>query len=62
MNDKKQGVLVIKGDLAKKLLALNYTIIDLMPKKDLDGTFDYTRSVFIFRNEDGLLDAINRLK
>jgi hypothetical protein len=62
MNDKKQGILVIKGDLAKKLLALNFKIIDLMPKRELDGSFDYTRSVFIFKNEDGLLEAIDRLK
>jgi len=61
MKDKK-NILVIKGDLAKKLLALNYTIVDLMPKKELDGTFDYTRSVFIFKNEDGLLDTIDKLK
>lgn len=57
-----QGILVIKGDLAKKLLALNYTIIDLMPKKELDGTFDYTRSVFIFKNENNILEVIDKLK
>lgn len=62
MKSEKLGILVIKGDLAKKLLDLNYEIIDLMPKRELDGNYDYTRTVFIFKNEDGLLDAINRLK
>jgi len=62
MKSGKQGILVIKGDLAKKLLDLKYEIIDLMPKRELDGSYDYTRTVFIFKNVDGLLDDINRLK
>lgn len=54
--------LVIKGDLARKLLKLNYEIIDLKPKKNLDGSYDYTRSVFVFRWKEGLLEAIESLK
>lgn len=62
MKSEKQGILVIKGDLAKKLIDLNYKIIDLMPKRELDGSYDFTRTVFIFKNENGLLDAIDKLK
>jgi len=55
-------VLVIKGDIARKLLKKGFTIKDIKPKKELDGTYDYTRSVFLFKHEDGILEAIEELK
>lgn len=54
--------LVIKGDLARKLLKRGYEIKDLKPKKNLDGTYDYTRSIFVFKWKEGLLEAIESLK
>lgn len=55
-------VLVIKGDIARKLLKKGFVINDLKPKKELDGTYDYTRSVFLFKYDDGILEAIEELK
>lgn len=54
--------LVIKGDLARKLLKQGYEIKDLKPKRNLDGSYDYTRSIFVFKWEKGLLEAIESLK
>ena len=54
--------LVIKGDLARKLLKQGYEIKDLEPKRNLDGSYDYTRSIFVFKWEKGLLEAIESLK
>lgn len=58
----KDGILVVKHSLAKKLLKEGFTIVDLVPKKNPDGTFDYSRSCYIFKEQDGLYDAINKLK
>lgn len=54
--------LVVKGDLARKLLKQGYEIKDLKPKKNQDGTYDYTRSIFVFKWKDGLLEAIDFFK
>lgn len=54
--------LVIKGDLARKLLKRGFKIVDLKPKKNLDGSYDYTRSIFVFGWENGLIETIEELK
>jgi hypothetical protein len=62
MVDLNNDQLVIKGDLARKLLKQGYRIKDLKPKKNLDNTYDYTRSIFVFEWKEGLLEAIESLK
>lgn len=62
MNNNNDGVLVIKHSLAKKLLREGFIIKDLAVKKNQDGTEDYTRSVYVFDKQDGIYEAINRLK
>jgi hypothetical protein len=54
--------LVVKGDLARKLLKLGYKIKDLKPKRNEDGTYDFTRSIFVFEGKEGLMESINKLK
>ena len=54
--------MVIKHSLAKLLLKEGFIIKDLQPKKNTDGTFDYSRSVYIFKADEKLNEAINRLK
>lgn len=58
MKDK----MVIKHSLAKALLKEGFVIKDLQVKKNKDGTFDYSRSVYIFKAHEKLDEAINRLK
>lgn len=53
--------IVIKGSVARKLLKLGYAIVDIYPQKRLDGTFDYTRSSFVFAYDDGLDEKIKEL-
>lgn len=47
--------LIIKPSIAKKLLNAGYRIIDLKPQKQIDGSVDYSRCVFLFAAE-GLID------
>lgn len=59
----KETIMVIKHSLAKKLLKEGYQICDLLPKKDPStGEFDYSRAVYIFKNENNIDEAIERLK
>ena len=60
--DVKNDVMVIKHSLAKLLLHEGYVIKDLKKKKNYDGTYDNTRSVYIFAYKDGIKEAIDRLK
>lgn len=55
-------VLVIKHSLAKLLLREGYSIKDLVPKKNIDGSTDYTRSAYVFEWKEGIEESINRLK
>jgi hypothetical protein len=54
--------MVIKHSLAKLLLKEGFVIKDIQPKKNEDGTTDYTRAVYIFKADKNLDEAINRLK
>ena len=61
--NEKNTVLVVKHSLAKKLLKEGYVICDLLPKKDTKtNSFDYSRSVYIFEEKEGIHEAIERLK
>ena len=57
MNSQIEGKLVFSPMVAKYLLARNYTIIDIKPNKN-----NKEQTVFIFRNDNGLVDAIHDYK
>lgn len=51
----KQAVTIFTAKMARRLLREGFTIIDVKPDKtDLDGK----RSLFIFKNEDGLMESV----
>ena len=53
---------VYKPDIARKLLKLGYTIVDLKPMKRENGEMDFTRSIFVFENTDGQIEeSINSI-
>ena len=61
--NERNTVLVVKHSLAKKLLKEGYVICDLLPKKNTEtNTFDYSRAGYIFKEKDGIYEAIERLK
>lgn len=62
MVETKNDVMVIKHSLAKMLLREGFIIKDLRKKRNLDGTIDTTRAVYIFEYKEGIEEAINRLK
>ncbi len=56
---EKKAITIFAANKARELLKEGYTIIDIKPdKNDPEGK----RSVFVFRNEEGLLDKINNSK
>lgn len=50
---KKDTILVITAQLARRLLKEGYKIVDIKPDKN-----NHDRTVFIFKNENGLQDKI----
>lgn len=58
MSEEKENLMVFTGQMARQLLRQGYTIVDVKPDKlDADGK----RSVFVFKNEPGLQEAIVQL-
>lgn len=54
----EQNVMVFTGQMARQLLREGFTIVDIKPDKlDSDGK----RSVFLFRNDEGLLSKMREL-
>lgn len=54
----EENVMVFTGQMARQLLRKGYTIVDIKPDKlDNEGK----RSVFVFKNENNLLEAIKEL-
>lgn len=54
----EQNVMVFTGQMARQLLREGFTIVDIKPDKlDSDGK----RSVFLFRNDEGLLSKMKEL-
>lgn len=52
---EKKAITVFTASKARKLLKEGFTIIDIKPdKSDVEGK----RSVFVFKNEEGLLEKI----
>lgn len=53
--ENKECLMVFTSQMARQLLKMGYTIIDIKPDKlDADGK----RSVFLFKNEDNLKETI----
>jgi hypothetical protein len=52
---------IIKGSVARQLLKLGFTIIDVRPQKQENGQIDFSRNVLVFRAQDGLGDAVEKL-
>lgn len=51
----KKAITIFTASKARELLKNGFTLIDIKPDKtDLDGK----RSVFVFKNEEGLLEKI----
>ena len=52
---EKDTVIIFTAKKSRALLKMGYTLVDIKPDKtDPDGK----RSVFVFKNEDGLLEKI----
>lgn len=55
---EKENLMVFTSQMARQLLRMGYTIVDIKPDKlDNEGK----RSVFVFKNENGLQEAIAKL-
>lgn len=52
---KKEVITVFTAKKARKLLKEGYTIVDIKPDR-LDK--DHKRTLFLFKNEDGLIEKI----
>lgn len=55
---EKESLMVFTAEMARQLLRVGYTIVDIKPDK-LDSTGK--RSIFVFKNEEGLQEAITKL-
>lgn len=57
-NNVNENVMVFTSQIARQLLRKGFTIVDIKPDRlDNDGK----RSVFVFKNEEGLIDVIKTL-
>lgn len=52
---EKDTVIIFTAKKARTLLKMGYTLVDIKPDK-MD--VDHKRSVFVFKNEDGILENI----
>lgn len=53
--------LVFKTNIARKLLKMGYRIVDLKPYKNETGDFDFTRSIYVFADENDIDKEISKL-
>lgn len=53
---KKEAVSIFKAYVARQLLKQGYQIIDIKPNNE-----NSERSVFVFKNDDGLMEEVNRI-
>lgn len=53
--------LVFKVNIAKKLVHMGYRIVDLKPSRTKDGEMDFTRSIFVFADENNIAEEIEKL-
>lgn len=55
--DKKKYITIFTAKMARHLLKKGYTIADIKPHKENEDV-----SIFIFLNEDGLMQEVYKLK
>ena len=53
--------LVFKVNIARKLVRMGYRIVDLKPAKTKDGKVDFSKTIFVFADENGIADEIDKL-
>lgn len=53
--EEKKTIVIFTAKKARKLLKEGFTLVDIKPDKT---DFDGKRSVFVFKNEDGILEKI----
>lgn len=58
-NSEKENICVFYASVAKSLLKDGYQIVDLKPDK-YDS--DKKRTIFVFRNQNGLVERIEELR
>ncbi|MCM1526691.1 MAG: hypothetical protein NC091_05535 [Bacteroides sp.] len=51
----KECITVFTASKARELLKMGFTIVDLKPDKTDE---DHKRSIFVFKNEEGLMDRL----
>lgn len=53
--------LVFKTNIARRLLKMGYRIVDLKPSKTRDGKKDFSKSIYVFADENNIEEAIKKL-
>lgn len=53
--------LVFKVSIARTLVKQGYRIVDLKPAKTKDGQADFSKSIYVFADENGIAEEIERL-
>lgn len=53
--------LVFKVNVARQLLRMGYRIVDLKPNRTKDGKIDFTKTIFVFADENGIAEEIEKI-
>lgn len=53
--------LVFKVNIARKLVHLGYRIVDIKPAKTKDGKTDFSKSIYVFADENNIENEIEKL-
>lgn len=53
--------LVFKVNVARQLLRMGYRIVDLKPNRTKDGKLDFTKTIFVFADENGIAEEIEKI-
>lgn len=53
--------LVFKVSIARRLVRMGYRIVDLKPSKTINGETDFSKSIYVFADENGLEEDIKKL-
>ena len=56
---ERETIVIFTAKVARKLLKDGYKIVDIKPDKT---DFDGKRSVFVFQNQEGIMEKINQYK
>lgn len=56
---EKKAITIFTANVARKLLKDGYTLVDIKPDKT---DFDGKRTVFVFKNENNIMEKIKEYK